>query len=293
MKLLFAIPHYYKASSEQGHGSTASRPQARIQALANALLSIHQQFGSAQCEINIQHRRTEPANSLASHQIDIIICTTGMNHILSELPILKNLYQHQTTNVEPLLLGFECHRVLAEHLGNYDYYCFLEDDLIIRDSLFFEKLNQFNRLTQVQDLLHPNRYEVSARPPFYKAYVDGDIRPGATSAFQQVENQPLIQAQLMGLPLQFRRPLNPHSGCFFLNQEQMTYWAHQSHFLDRDVRFVSPLESAATLGIMKTFRVYKPAQAYANFFEIQHFDNRFIQLIGNTVQIEETTPVPV
>jgi hypothetical protein len=191
------------------------------------------------------------------------------------------------------MLGFECHRVLAMHLGKYDYYCFLEDDLVIRDTLFFEKLNQFNRLTQVQDLLQPNRYEISARSPFHKAYVDGDIRPGATNMFQQIENQSDLQGQLMGLSLKFRRPLNPHSGCFFLNQEQMAYWVHQPHFLERDVRFISPLESAATLGIMKTFRIYKPTRECANFFEIQHADNRFIQLIGNTVRINEITPVSV
>ena len=34
--------------------------------------------------------------------------------------------------------------------------------------------------------------------------------------------------------------------------------------------FISPLESAATLTMMKTFDVYKPDFAQASFFEIEH-----------------------
>jgi hypothetical protein len=286
---LFVLPHYYKASTEEGHGSSSARPQARIQALTEAIAAPHQHFGPLQCEIDIQHKMAIPVNETNLHHVDVVVCTTGDNHVLSELQIAKDLYHHCETDVEPLMLGFECHQVLANHLGQYDYYCFLEDDLVIRDPLFFEKLNQFNQLTQMQDLLQPNRYEVSACHLFQKAYVDGDILPEATQLFQDVENQPPLDAQLMGIPLKFRRPLNPHSGCFFLNQDQMQYWVNQPHFLDRDVRFISPLESAATLGIMKTFRIYKLAGLYAHFFEIQHYDNRFIQLIGRKRQAQAHT----
>ena len=37
------------------------------------------------------------------------------------------------------------HRILAENLA-LDYYCFLEDDLILNDPLFFEKLKYFDSL---------------------------------------------------------------------------------------------------------------------------------------------------
>jgi hypothetical protein len=82
----------------------------------------------------------------------------------------------------------------------------------------------------------------------------------------------------------FKRPLNPHSGCFFLNAEQMEYWAKQPYFLDRDCGFIGPLESAASLGIMKTFKIYKPTASHANFLEIQHFGSGFINLIGRQVK---------
>ena len=50
----------------------------------------------------------------------------------------------------------------------------------------------------------------------------------------------------------------------------MRYWAEQSWFLDGDSSLVSPLESAATLGLLKTFQLYKPQMPFASFLELQH-----------------------
>ena len=85
----------------------------------------------------------------------------------------------------------------------------------------------------------------------------------------------------------FHRTFNPHSGCYFLNAEQMEKWASTPYFLDRDTSFIGPLESAATLGTMKTFRIYKPAADDSNFLEIQHFGTTFLSLIGNQISILE------
>ncbi len=89
----------------------------------------------------------------------------------------------------------------------------------------------------------------------------------------------------MNVAVTFNRALNPHAGCYFLNAEQMDYWAKKPYFLDRDTSFISPLESAATLGIMKTFRVYKAASEQANFLEIQHFGTAFLSLIGQKLDL--------
>ncbi len=288
MKLLFTIPHYYKAANGS-HGSVASSPQRRIHALTEVIFNIRQLFSRTYCEINIARKQAIPVNP-GDHRADIVICTTGDDHLIDQLPIPKSWFTHHPTQAEPLMLGFECHQVLAKAIGHYDYYCSLEDDIVIQDALFFEKLNQFNRFTEVRDLLQPNRYELSLQAPFVKAYVDGDIRPQATQAFQDVTDQPVLKGQIMGSPVQFKRAMNPHSGCFFLNDAQLQLWVHHPSFMDRDVRFISPLESAASLGIMKTFRVYKPTLDFASFLEVRHQDNRFIQLIGKQVAIAHGEP---
>jgi hypothetical protein len=171
-------------------------------------------------------------------------------------------------------------------LGGYDYYCYLEDDLLVFDPWFFVKVRWFASLAGSDCLLQPNRFEASVRGPVRKAYVDGDLALRITAPFQDIRAKPVqFHGRVMGTPVSFRRVLNPHSGCFFLGAEQMARWARQSYFLDRDTSFIGPLESAATLGVMRTFRVYKPDAASASFLEVRHHGSAFLGLIGHTVRL--------
>lgn len=280
VKLLFTVPHFYKSLGYE-YGSNSSPPQVRINALSELILALHQQFGPLHCELNHENGINRfPIAELPKHDITIKICTTDDSHLLSQLPIPEHLYTHYPTSAKSLLLGFECHHILREHLGQYDYYCFLEDDLIIRDALFFEKLKAFNQMFGPENLLQPNRYELSAASPFIKLYLDGPLPVGYSDRFQDITVQPHLQLPLFGTYVNLQRPVNPHAGCFFLTQEQMQHWAKQPYFLDRDVSFVGLSEgpaNAATLGIMKTFRVYKPVANSTNFLEVLHSDPRFVQ----------------
>jgi hypothetical protein len=56
----------------------------------------------------------------------------------------------------------------------------------------------------------------------------------------------------------------------------MEKWASSPGFLDGDCSFAGPLESAASLGVMKNFRIYKPAYSNAGFLEIRHLHNRYL-----------------
>lgn len=287
MKLLFAIPHFYKKNDDSfnnRYGSSESPPERRVRALCETVLTLHQTFGKQHCEINIADKTAIPVGGIAQHDIDIVICTTGEHHVLDHLPISKGLYHHHPTDAEPLKLGFECHDVLKNHLNQYDYYCYLEDDLLITDNLFFEKLNQFNAQTETIDLLQAHRYEVQHKGPYFKAYVDGDLKPEVTERYQDISENPNLNLKLLGMDINFRRPLNPHSASFFLSNDQLNYWMSQDYYLDRDTSFVGPLESAASLGIMKTFRIYKPDRSNPDFLEIKHADNRFIHQIGTVVK---------
>lgn len=279
MKILITIPHYYKPDTE-GHGSYGKSPKPRIKALTNCLFNLHALFETSQCILNIKDKIASTANQIYQNQLDIIICSANQQHILEHLNLPKNFYSHTNSELEnPKMLGFECQKVLKENLGKYDYYCFMEDDLIINDSQFFEKLNWFNNRTEFINLLQPNRYETSLRGKVLKCYVDGDINPRATEKFQNINEYSHLHTNFLGKKVVFQRPLNPHSGCFFLSLKQMEYWIDQPYFLDRDTSFISPLESSASLGVMKTFRIYKPALQNANFFEIQHYGDAFLRLI--------------
>ncbi len=111
----------------------------------------------------------------------------------------------------------------------------------------------------------------------HKAYIDGDLPAAVTAPFQDVSVTPVATGSCWARRSTFHRAKNPHAGCFFLNARQMEHWARQPYFLDRDTSFIGPLESAATLGVMRAFRVYKPAASSAGFLEIEHFGTGFLE----------------
>ena len=165
---------------------------------------------------------------------------------------------------------------MHERIGDYDFYCYLEDDLVVTDPWLFAKLSWFCGQVGPESVLLPNRFEVARGGVAWKAYLDGDLDPEVTAKFQNRAGHPELRASFLGVDARFIRPLNPHSGCFFLSLDQMRAWAFRPEFLDRDCGFIGPLESAASLGVMRAFRVYKPALEVASFLEINHFGTGFI-----------------
>jgi hypothetical protein len=198
----------------------------------------------------------------------------------------KGVVEHvPTTPPSPKHLGFEAQRVLAESLHEgFDLYGYLEDDLIVHDPLFFHKIFWFQQHMGADAVLLPHRMELFWKPDQWleKLYIDGPVPEADLQALLQHPAEPMA-APLPGGNVVFAAPANPHSGCFFLTQGQLQHWSKQPWFLDGDSSYVSPLESAATLGICKTFRIYKPHLAYAAFLELQHWGTSFRSLIGQSV----------
>ncbi len=281
MRILVAIPHFFDLSREvrraPGHRALAGDPGPRIEALTACVSALHQLFGCPQVIIDIARREAKDANArIRAAKLDVVVCTTKGQHLLTRLPLDKSTLGHHPTRAEPPLLGFECHAALYERLGDYDYYCYLEDDLIIRDPWFFAKLGWFAGQLGPGNVLLPNRYEVARGGVAWKAYLDGDLADEVTAPFQNIADAPELKGSCLGLELTFRQPSNPHAGCFFLTNDQLRAWGTRGDFLDRDTRFIGPLESAATLGLMRAFRIYKPAPEVASFLEIEHSGTAFI-----------------
>lgn len=275
MKILVAIPHFYKPTGGGFYGSRRPDPKPRSEALAQCLAALHQHFGPRQGLLDVPARCLSETNGATGNAIDIVVCTTGEAHLLSEIP--PGNFRRHVTRARPPLLGYEAHAVLRDGLGNYDWYCYLEDDTLITDPLFFDKLAWFQQLAGEGAVLQPNRYEVSATGTVRKLYIDCNlIEPKLSEPFQDVRNRPRITGQALGKDIVFQRVNNPHAGCFFLSEPQMRHWSRQSHFLDRSTAFAGPLESAATLGVMRTFHLYKPARENASFLEVGHIHVRYL-----------------
>jgi hypothetical protein len=284
MRILFTIPHYYRRASKeadgQGHGSAWQEPKRRMAALSACITALHQLFNDSQLFLNHAKKRAFRFDRHVSCHINVVLCTTGDHHLLTQLPLASQLYETWATKATPTLLGYECHAVLRDRLGGYDYYCYLEDDLILHDPWFFTKLAWFTNWMGEGSLLQPNRFETSVSDIAQRIYVDGDLAARCTAPFQDLSASKLVTAEVLGKSVTFRRTLNPHSGSFFLNTSQMEHWARQPYFLDRGTRFIGPLESAATLGIMRAFEVYKPALEDVGFLEIEHFGTGYLDMLA-------------
>jgi hypothetical protein len=274
MRILFAIPHYFAPSAAANYGSERSRPEARALATRLCVASLWQNFSEAQSLMDGFQQDFRPANPRLSATVTVALCTTGSHHLL---PYLGGCSLHHISTVaEPRFLGFECHKVLRSGLGQYDYFAYLEDDLRIADPLFFVKLAWFTAQFGDAVVLQPNRFELADDPAPYKLYIDGNPFDRGAVGGQRSGGQPRIAATAFGRPLAFQRVANPHAGCFFLSAAQLATWADQADFGVPSAAFHGPLESAATLGIMRHFRVYKPARENAGFLEIEHLDRRYL-----------------
>ena len=287
MRILVAVVHYWDPEGNGQHGSLRPNPRPRIEAFQQQLLAL-QRIGTRQAELNIQSMGADPANSQMRHTIDIKVITDGEHHVLDRLDDpYRSLFQMVVTKpVSPKHLGFETQRFLASRLDHeYDLYAYFEDDLIVLDPWFFHKIDWFRSQAGDDCIVFPHRIELPSEPhSVARFFIDG---PMAEFDLRQILPSPeaTIGAQWPGGTIYFESPRNPHAGCFVLSRNQLQHWTQQPHWQDGDSSWVSPLESAATLGIAKTFRMFKPVMAQASWLEIQHWGTSFHCLLGDKVSL--------
>ena len=277
MRVLLALLHYFKGEAGSRHSSTDERRRDQRAAVLRRVIDSWRGTFGATTTLNIETKRFERLRG-AVDGLDIVVVTNGTDHLLDGEYAKARGVRMVTAQVDnPRMLGFAAHRLFADMRHAYDLFCYSEDDLRIADPGFIDRLRAFQDAFGPKRLLMPNRFEWNPSGPTLKTWIDGDIRPGATETWRD----PLPDEDLLALPMPgrapvvFRRAMNPHSGFFALSATQLAHWTRQKHFLDLDCAFISPLESAATLAVLKTFPIYKAFGPDAGFLEIEHLDNRF------------------
>ena len=282
IRILLAVPHFFDKSGKDttNRSRQGAAREERLRSLIATICSPHQALGTATYGLDHQHAKAWRMLPSPRVTLDIIVCTTGKTHLLDEIQPLQTLFHHYETSADPLMLGFECHKLLRDARGRYDYYGFVEDDIALTDPLFFRKRALFDRRFGPAALLQPNRYEASPTGPVSKLYVDYRLNPKVTAAYQNIREEPVLEAPFLDEVIRFERTTYPSAGCFFLSAEQLEVWTSGSYFLDGDISYMSPLDSAVTLSVMKTFRIYKPVLEQACFLEVLHASPRWIGSVG-------------
>lgn len=276
MRVLVAIVHYFAGEDDPRHSSTDARRREERTGVVGTVVDGYRGLFGRPATIDIAAKRFEPGPG-GGDEVDIALVTVPGCSLLDEAFCRRR----GVTRIErrpdnPRMLGFHAHELFAAHAHAYDLFVFTEDDLRPADPWLFAKIADFNARHGDGRVLSPNRFEWNPGAGAIKTYVDGDLREGFVAPLlAHVSDVDMLHGRAHGRPLLFRRARNPHSGFFAVTQGQLRHWMRQPHWLDRDCGFVSPLESAATLGLAKTFAVFKPFAAAAAHLEIEHLDRRF------------------
>jgi hypothetical protein len=305
MRILLTIPSFWPnnyglnqadstvVQDETAAGATQQSPEQieeRRQQLSLNIARLHQLFGRDHWTLDLSTGNAAADIERQFWQLDIIIVTPPNNPVLQGLYVPMDLYTLSVTeDSEPEQLATECHTQLARNVSqNYDIYGYLEEDLMLSDALFFDKLKWFSQTALSRGIenavLVANRVELSAEGPVSKLYIDGQTGLSLADYYQDLNNPPPLTLNVLGKNFQFERAQNPYSGCFFLTTSQMAYWAKQPWFADGDIAYRDAKISGASLGLMKTFALYRPGVSNASFLEVQRTSTPFIDQIVDAMQ---------
>jgi hypothetical protein len=276
MRILLTIAHFFRAEEGSNHSSTdAHRRDQRAAAIRSVIDAWRGHYGPV-FNINVWHKRFEPMIGV-DDQLDIIVLVNGDNHLMDPDYCRSRgvrLYDAKLDN--PRMLGFTAHKLFADARNLYDVFAFSEDDLRLTGSDMIQRILAFQDDHGWRRVLFPNRFEFNPRGPALKTYIDGMLRPGLLAPFEAaLPDERFLKGRQGARPIAFQRATNPHCGFFALTAQQLAHWMAQPQFGDQDCSFISPLESAATLGILKTFPIYKPFGRDMGWLEIEHLDTRF------------------
>jgi hypothetical protein len=271
-RVLVAIPHFFDrsgAASAQHDSAQAGSAAKRAAALTTIIVKLHELFG--QPYLLAEHTQQHCSEFAGPDRMELEICviTNGDNHLVKELACAPHLYRHIPAVGEPRWLGLAAHKLIAQTQGHYDWYCYLEDDTAIEDALFFDKLRHVYGLLPPDAILQPMRYETEldagghALPAPRKLYPDFEC---GDALFEG----PAVNVEVLGRTWTLEPARHPHAGCFFLDKKRATLFVASKYCGEAVEVWVTPPDTAASLALMRTFRIYKPARDSLAFLEVRH-----------------------
>ena len=276
LKYAFVIPHCFLGDAiNRMHGSSRlGVRRLRSSVLDEVIFQIHNLFGQRHWTLDCATMNRVGGLNSFSVDFQIFVMTTGKSHLLSDLQTYPTHFEHIKTRVEPQFLGWECARWISNHLGEFDYFIYLEDDLIIRDQTFLKKVSYFNAISGqavTNAVLQPQRYERALNTKdkrtlanIEKLYID------YAKSDDVIPEGPPLNVHFMDMEIELEVARNPHAGCYIVNSEQAERMCSHSDFLNPEKIYISPLDTAASAFLARTHTIYKTSIRNLSFFEVEH-----------------------
>ncbi len=290
LRLRVAIPHFFCEGASEGSGGYGSGRSGnrlpRSLALARCLGSVLALNRAPRDWIlNIAERQLEltPKSSLTSIsavQVELHLFV-WQEHWLQDVvqQFAPRLQLHQLELEDPRQLPLATVRQLLDMPSPANLSLYLEDDLVIQDLRFAEKMVWFQEQTEHRFVLMPHRREPTVANAPQQFYIDGPIKPMEQEDPVWASDE-VLRARVRfwdGQEVNFAEASNPHSGSFCLSAPQLERlrsapWPPES--------FIGPLETAATGTVRQHFPVLKPTWDCREFLTIEHGNPSFLTLLS-------------
>lgn len=277
------IPHFYCGSSDatlslgEGFGSrqkgSRSRRVAAFHRCLHGLLNLRRMQKDWILDLRTAQPMCTPLSSevpgYPEINVEIVVVISGNEALFDVIEYLRPQVKVLRVDLDdPRHLGLRARDYLIHHSNPADLNLYLEDDLVIYDPFLPEKILWMARQSQNRCVLLPHRYELTRRPGSPpRLYIDGPIDPEPMASWHQPTPN-VASGRFRGGPLvQFDCPMNPHSGFFGLNRDQV----FELRTLPLPIEgFVGPLETAASLSVGIAFKLLKPSMESRDFLAIEH-----------------------
>ena len=272
MKVIFAMPHYYKEKENAAYGSSrGGQRQARSLALIQCISSLlSMQKATEDLVLNIGEKGIQKAkseNNQESVEIDVNIFTDGKNILSPAIKIFgKTIKMHKAELNDSRHLPLKARDYLIEKGDGYDLCIYMEDDLIIRDSQFLEKQKWIIERCKHKAVLMPHRTEWVPMSMGQRLLVDGPLRSEFIKRYCSPKTN-IARGIFQGREVVFDQTDNPHSGLFCISGRQAAELAKLKQPVEG---FISPLETAATLTVLSRYTVLKPSWKNREFLWVEH-----------------------
>ncbi len=171
---------------------------------------------------------------------------------------------------DPMFVEYDAYDVFVDHINEYEYFLFLEDDVLLTDSWFLEKIKKFNYYSPYKNyVLTPHRFEYANG---IKHYFDQAIIDENRSTSYTYSEKLKVSFD----DVSFSVFQNPHAAIYCLSKEQINLWIESGYKWRNKVVAFGVLESAATFSLYENFEFFKPHPDNIGYLEVQHYGNKYM-----------------